>query len=134
MKYRVILSLAALPFSWSSETSKPDQGKTVARMCGRVTDSEYTTRPSSPSYPLGPGRKKADVRLSGRKGQRRCAQNAFISEMPAGKGGGFKFKDSVPGEYWVVVKVGRKKYKWSVSLAARRKSKPRVPRLRLPNK
>jgi hypothetical protein len=120
MNYRVILSRARLPISWSSEISKPDQGKTVARMCGRVTDSEYPTRPPSASYLLGPGRvKKADVRLSGREGEKCSTQNAFISEMPTGNGGGFKFEDSVPGEYWVVVMAGKKKYKGSVSLAKR---------------
>ncbi len=118
MKYRVILLLAARPVSWSSETSKPEQGSTVGSMRERVTDSECTSTPWSTSYLLGPGRaKKADVRRYRGEGKKCCTPNALISEMSTGHDGGLRFRDTVPGEYWVV--VGKKKYQLSGSLATR---------------
>jgi hypothetical protein len=120
MKYRVILLRAALPFSLSSETSKPDHGNTLERMCGPVTDSRYTSTPWWSSDLRGARRvKKADVRRYRREGQKCSTQNAPISEMPTGNDGGFEFKDAVPGEDWVFVVVGTEKYKLSVSLAPR---------------
>jgi hypothetical protein len=120
MKYRVILPLAALPIRLSSATTKPGQGNTAPGVCERVTDSRYTSTPWSTSYRLGPERaRKADVRLYRPGGKKCCTQNALLSEMSTGHDGGFEFKDTVPGEYRVVVVEGEKKYKSSASLATR---------------
>jgi hypothetical protein len=121
MKYGLFLLLAALPSSLYSQTPKLRGRNILGRMCGRVTDSEFSRTPWSTSYPLGPGHpKKADVLLYRREGTKKCcAQNALVSEMPTAIDGGFEFKDVVPGRYWVVVAVGRKKYKLAVSLVSR---------------
>jgi len=118
MKYGMIPLLVAVPMSLFSQTLKFDRGTTVERMCGRVTDSEFTSTPWSTSEMLGPGLpKKADVRLYRREGKGKCcAPNALVSVISTGNDGGFAFKDSVPGEYWLLVVVGKRKYKLAVSL------------------
>jgi hypothetical protein len=69
-------------------------------------------------YLPGPGRvKKADVRRYGREGKKSSLQNALGSGMSKGNDGEFRFQDAVLGEDWVVVFVGRKKFKRSVENA-----------------
>jgi hypothetical protein len=121
MKYRLLFVLAALPADLYSQTPQREKWNTLERMCGRVTDSEFSGTPWSTSYLLGPGKpKKADVLLYRREGKKKCcAQNALVSEVPTESDGGFEFKDAVPGQYWVVVVVRKKKYKLAVSLLPR---------------
>src|SRR5580704_10930903 len=95
--YGLLVALGTTAASSFAQTRSLDDSIVVPIMCGRLTDSEFTSTPLSSSYLLGPGRpRKADVFLYRRKGQKKCCgKEAFVAEVSTGSDGMFEFKGAV---------------------------------------
>lgn len=120
MKWRLILLLAMMPGSLQGQTSKSEKPNIVERVCGRVTEVETSRRAWSYTVEMGPGHpRKADVLLYRREKKKKCcAQETLVAKMSTDGDGGFDFKDAALGQYWVVLVMGKKKYKLPVDLGS----------------
>ncbi|MGB2592574.1 MAG: hypothetical protein WBG02_15070 [Candidatus Acidiferrum sp.] len=109
MKYWLILLLTLIPGNLQAESSKPDAPSVLAKICGRVTEVKNRRTAWSYTIEVGPGHpKRADVLLYRREARKKCcAQEALVSKMSTDSDGGFDFKESLPGEYWIVVVTGK---------------------------
>ncbi len=121
MKYGTFLLLVAMPISLWAQKLKFDKGVAVDKMCGRITDSEFTSTPwAAPKYSaLAFPRKRMSASFVRGQVAKCCPSNALVSAISTGTSGGFEFHDSVPGEYWLMVIVGKRNYKLAISFDPR---------------
>ena len=122
MKYRVIFAVVAMQASLFAQTPHEEKRATVGKVCGQVVSFENWGDPPFSSWQRAPI-KKADVLLYNRIAKKKCCSPDQLIAQTSTDGGGFEFKDTAPGEYWVVVVVGKKKHKLGVTLTAYEKDK-----------
>jgi hypothetical protein len=117
MRIGLLLLIITFPTSLCSQMAKSTRWTTVEKICGAVALTEVantTWSYHSSTKPLGHG---VVVFLYHRDGKKRCCTTEqLVARKETEDGGRFEFAETTPGDYWVVVLVGKKLRKLAVTL------------------
>jgi len=115
----LVFMLGAMVCNLSSQITGQENGNTFGRLCGQVADSRFMSTPRATWHLVAAGRPtKAEVLLYRRIGHKKCCSK---KDSPVLRGwtendGTFDLESVLPGHYWMVVVVAKKRYKTTVTV------------------